>query len=370
MKKYLKQYTSIALIFLMFISVFVQSTHAVKERPVLKKGMENSEVTVLQGNLKKLGLFNQNPTGYFGDATEAAVIKFQKEHGIYIDGVVGPNTYNKIDVLLNKPVLKKGMNSKDVTSLQSDLKKLKFFNQDPTGYFGDITEIAIKNFQRQYLLNITGKADTLTYVKIDSLLNSSKGGITVVIDPGHGGIDKGTSKGNVVESEIALGISKKLKSYLTSDGYNIILTRDKDIALDSLSSKSGTREQKDLDARANIINKSQAKLFVSIHVNSYPLSSSVSGSIVYYNGKLPQSKILAQNIQKALNNIAVTGFKRQSHNCQEANYYVLVNSNIPGVLVETAYITNPNELKLLTTDAFRDKIAGAISSAVESTKFN
>ncbi len=334
---------------------------------ILKKGMNSEYVVELQNDLKKLDLFNLDPTGYFGDITEAAVKKFQKDHGLSVDGNVGTATYSKINILLSKPDLKKGMSNKDITELQSNLKKLQFFNQEPTGYFGDITEASVKNFQKQYNLKVSGVMDLLTYVKIDSALNKYNG-IKVVIDPGHGGIDEGTSRGNVIESEITLDISKKLKSYLDEDGYTIDLTRNKDIALDSLSNISGTREMKDLDARTNIINKSQANCFVSIHVNSYPESPSSSGSIVFYNNKLPESKILAQNIQKALNNITVSGFKRQSNNCQTANFYILRSSNIPGVLVETAYVTNTNELKLLTIDSFRDKIARAIASGIENTK--
>jgi N-acetylmuramoyl-L-alanine amidase len=369
MKKYIKRYACIGLVFFAFISIFIQITYADTSGSVLKKGMSGSEVTALQNNLKNLGYFKQKPTGYFGAITEVAVVQFQKEHGISPDGKVATDTYNKIDIFLKKSILKKGMTGKDVSTLQSDLKKLNFFNQTPTGYFGDITETAVKTFQKQYSLDIKGVVDILTYVKIDYLLNKSTG-IKVVIDPGHGGIDKGTSKGNVVESEITLDISKKLKDCLEGDGYNIVLTRDKDIALNSLSGKSGSRELRDLDARTNIINKNQAKLFVSIHVNSCPESPSTSGSIVFYNDKLAQSKILAQNIQKALNNISTSGFKRQSNNSQkEKDFYVLKNSNIPGVLVETAFITNSNELKLLATNAFKDKLAKAVALGIENTDF-
>lgn len=210
------------------------------------------------------------------------------------------------------------------------------------------------------------KNDELSQSKNETTSNKIK----IVIDPGHGGIDKGTSIGNVVESVITLDISKKLKSYLEKDGYNIVLTRDSDVALDNLSSISGTREDKDLDARTSIINKSQANLFISIHVNSYQESPSTSGSIVFYNDKLPQSIKLAQSIQKELNSITVSSFKRQSHDCEKANYYVLINSDIPGVLVETAFITNTSERELLTTETYKEKIAEAIKSGIEDAKFN
>ena len=88
-----------------------------------------------------------------------------------------------------------------------------------------------------------------------------------------------------------------------------------------------------MNARANIINESGAVLFVSIHADSLPDSPSTSGSVVYYNDKYPKSGELAKNIQKALNSVTA----RQSHDCQKADYYILRNSNVPGVLIETAY---------------------------------
>ena len=118
-----------------------------------------------------------------------------------------------------------------------------------------------------------------------------------------------------------------------------------------------------MNARANIINESGAVLFVSIHADSLPDSPSTSGSVVYYNDKYPKSGELAQNIQKALNSVTA----RQSHICQKADYYILRNSNVPGVLVETAFITNSRERQLLSTDSFRDKLAKAILEGIENT---
>lgn len=263
-----------------------------------------------------------------------------------------------------KPILKKGMSGIQVTQLQKNLKKLGYFTSNPTGVFGDITESSVKKFQQKYRIPITGVVAALTYNKLDILLKRADP-IKIVVDPGHGGIDIGTSKDSVIESKVDLSISKKLKSFLDSDIYSAVLTRSTDIALDSRSNNGDTRQERDLNARTNIINKSGAKLFVSIHVNSYPESPSTNGSIVYYNDKYPQSRVLAQDIQKALNNLKIRNLKRQTNNSQTADYYVLKNSNIPGVIVETAFITNVKERQLLATDSFREKIAKAISTGIK-----
>lgn len=266
-----------------------------------------------------------------------------------------------------KPLLKKGMSGDSVISLQRDLKKLGFFNPNPSGFFGDLTVQSVVKFQKKYGLSSDGKVGTSTYNKIDTLLKRSNP-IKIIVDPGHGGADTGTLRGNLEESEVALSISKKLKYYLENDNYNVSLTRSGDYSLSGSATSGGTLEERDLSGRTNIINKSGAKFFVSIHVNSYLGVPSTSGSIVYYNSSIPKSVTLARNIQAALNAMVINGKGRQAHNVQTANYYILRNSKLPGVLVETAFITNPAEYKLLSQDDFRNKVAKAILSGIENTK--
>ena len=373
MNKYIKPYICIGLVFFILLTVSFQSVYAAVNETVLEKGMTGSAVTILQKNLGQLGYFSQNPTGYFGDATEAAIFEFQKKYGLAPDGKVGADTSSKLDGLLNavktRTVLINGMSNPSVTALQRDLKQLGYFSLNPTGYYGNATEAAVIKLQKKYGMNPDGRVGSNTYTKIDILLKRITP-VKIVVDPGHGGIDSGASKGKVVESEVTLSISKKLKAYLDAGGYDVLLTRSKDISLDSLSNNGKTRQERDLNARSNMINENSAKLFVSIHVDSYPEIPSFTGSTVYYNNKYPKSKELAQNIQKALNNITAKNFKRQAHDCQVADYYVLRNSDVPGVLVETAFITNTKERQLLATDDYRNKIAQAIMTGIQNTKIN
>lgn len=365
MNVFKRRYICIILIFTGFILLFTQAAIASSVN-VLSKGMQGQEVSSLQTDLKKLGYLETAATGYFGEATEAAVIRFQKDHGMSPDGVVGVNTSGRVKEFLGKPGLRKGMSGKEVSTIQTELKKLKFFSQKVTGYFGEATETSVRNFQKHYGINVTGIVGVLTYVKIDTLLQKGNF-ITIVIDSGHGGIDKGTSKGKAVESFINLDMAKKLKEYAGDAGFNVVMTRSKDIALDSMSKIPGTRELKDLNARTKIINSSKASLFVSIHVNSCPNSTSPTGSVVFYNDKLPKSKTLARYIQAALNNVYVSSYTRDSHSSQKANFYVLRNSDIPGVLVETGYISNTYERTMLLTDSFKNKIAKAILAGIENS---
>lgn len=186
----------------------------------------------------------------------------------------------------------------------------------------------------------------------------------IIIDPGHGGKDSGAEKGHVVESVVTLDISKKLKSFLKGKSYEVELTRNSDTSLYMLSNINGTMQKKEFNVRTNIINNSKARIFISIHVNSYPEYPNMSGSIVYFNPSIPESRKLANFIQEQLNGISIKSVKRDSNNSQKADFYILKNATIPGVLIETGYITNKTDRWLLTQDSFKSQIAKAITDGI------
>jgi N-acetylmuramoyl-L-alanine amidase len=187
----------------------------------------------------------------------------------------------------------------------------------------------------------------------------------IVIDPGHGGIDGGTNKNGILEKEINLDIGTKLRHFLEQKGYKVIMTRDKDISLESSDSSSKSRHQRDLSTRVNTINNSNAQLFISIHVNCNLKKPSTDGAIVFYSNRYEQSKSLAYSIQRTLNNIEINKKKRTVHDPVPANYFVLNNADIPGVIVETAFISNKTEREELVKETFRVSTANAIVSGIE-----
>lgn len=189
----------------------------------------------------------------------------------------------------------------------------------------------------------------------------------IVIDPGHGGIDGGATMGGILEKDVNLDIAKRVKDILERKGYMIVLTREMDHSLDNLVDSSASRHQRDLTARVNIINNSNAQLFLSIHANCHKSNLNADGSIILYNERFLQNKALAYCIQRALNNIVVEGKKRTIHDPQNHSaYFLLNNSKIPGVIVETAFISNQKEQQLLGEDSFKDEIAKAIAAGVEN----
>ena len=95
---------------------------------------------------------------------------------------------------------------------------------------------------------------------------------TIVVDAGHGGIDKGVigSNTNKPESELNLEISFKLKEVLEEGGFNVVLTRESNAGLYGTTAKGF--KKRDMKRRAEIINKANPLLIISIHQNKFPAS--------------------------------------------------------------------------------------------------
>ena len=181
----------------------------------------------------------------------------------------------------------------------------------------------------------------------------------IVIDPGHGGIDPGTTgKSGVSEDKINLLISLKLCRLIEQSGGVAVLTRSDDEGLYS-NDKSRIRDKKneDLRKRNEIINTSGAHVFVSIHLNSFPQSKYYGAQTFYQKGS-EESKKLAELIQEELK----SNIDNKNHRMTKSidTIFILKNKVMPGALVECGFLSNPTEERLLQEDKYQDKIAWSI----------
>lgn len=187
-------------------------------------------------------------------------------------------------------------------------------------------------------------------------------GEIIVIDPGHGGPDGGASYGrDLFEREIALKIAIKLKDYLQEQGALVLLTREDSHDLADQDTK-GIRNRKveDLRNRVKFINESDASSFVTIHLNSIP-SERWSGAQTFYYGSFEENKRLATFIQ--------TEIKRNLENTNRSakgisGIYLLKKAQVPGVLVEVGFLSNPGERALLKKESYQEKMAASIYKGV------
>ncbi len=182
-------------------------------------------------------------------------------------------------------------------------------------------------------------------------------GKIIMLDPGHGGVDGGANSGDILEKDIALEISLKLRDYLQEQGALVQMTRteDQDLASESTSGYS-RRKSEDLRKRVEMINSSEAELFISVHLNAIP-SPKWSGAQTFYYGAYQENEEVAKFIQDELR----SGLANTTRKAKKINsVYLMKNAKKPGALVEVGFLSNPQERKLLTQDEYQGKVAESI----------
>ncbi len=227
----------------------------------------------------------------------------------------------------------------------------------------------------------------LAPVAPDALVPQAPGVRTIVLDAGHGGADDEGARGpgGRLEKDITLSVARRLKATLENRlGLRVLLTRDGDTAVS-------------LDDRAAFANNNKADLFISLHANA-SLRKEVKGAEVFYlssegyemaqqaatsKATLPAFGGGSRDIDLILWEVAQTQHLAQSaslaaaieeqlrahvpmstHPVQQAPFRVLVGANMPAVLVEMAFITNPEQEAALASDEFQNGIAQAVFDAI------
>ncbi|MEH2372148.1 MAG: peptidoglycan-binding protein [Nostoc sp.] len=130
----------------------------VSQYPVLSQGKTGAAVTKLQQRLRQLGYFKTNPTGNFGPMTRDAVITFQRNYRISVNGIVNRQTWNKLLGYSPTPG-RTSLSTQQVRELQVRLRQLGYFKTNPTGNIGSMTREAVIAFQRNYRLPVDGIAN-------------------------------------------------------------------------------------------------------------------------------------------------------------------------------------------------------------------
>ena len=221
----------------------------------------------------------------------------------------------------------------------------------------------------------------------------------MVIDPGHGGKDPGTiGIGKVQEKNIVLPVAKKLGDIIKKDmpKVKVIFTRSSDKFVS-------------LKRRTQIANEKNGKVFISIHANSFK-KKNVSGFETYIlgpeKGEQARSVVLTENSvidfedentrkeYKGINNILATmaqsafskqseylaslvqnglnqqlrGLKMKNRGVKQGPFWVMVGATMPNILVETGYISNSYDVKILKTAAYQHKIARGIFEGLKNFK--
>jgi N-acetylmuramoyl-L-alanine amidase len=169
--------------------------------------------------------------------------------------------------------------------------------------------------------------------------------ITVVIDAGHGGHDRGGIPGQrVAEKEMTLDVAQRLKKALAASGYRVVMTRDSD-------------EFVPLGTRVAIANSYSNAIFVSIHFNSAKRTGAAGIETYFYSREsLP--------LASAIHYFVAGGAPSSNRNVRRRGYYVLRKTRAPAVLVECGFLTNPTEAAHAQKTSYRQKLAEEIAAGV------
>ena len=232
--------------------------------------------------------------------------------------------------------------------------RYSLFNQDPAQIRIVIELNQISNVQYtsdwiegQLIVDLNMNGDLIT-TNPDAVLPHS-GTKLVVIDPGHGGSDPGTSGySNQVEKDFTLALSLKVQALLLEEpGIKVVMTRETDVY--------PTRTE-----RVQLANTGKADVFVSIHGNSVKDSPQTKGTETFYYQR-SSSKSLAEVIHRHL--IEAIGLKDRG--VKNGDLQVIRETTMPAVLLEIGFLSNPEEEAALLSDSFQDKAAQAIVDGIK-----
>lgn len=169
--------------------------------------------------------------------------------------------------------------------------------------------------------------------------------MTVVIDAGHGGHDRGGIPGQrVAEKVMTLDVAQRLRNVLEASGYHVVMTRDSDVFVP-------------LGTRVAIANSYRNAIFVCVHFNATNrMGASGIETYFYSRDSLP--------LASAIHHYVVGGAPSANRGVRRRGYYVLRKTNIPAVLVECGFLTNPTEAAYAQTASYRQKLAEEIAAGV------
>lgn len=182
-------------------------------------------------------------------------------------------------------------------------------------------------------------------------------GKLIVVDPGHGGRDPGTNRGPYLEKDIVLEIGLLTRDLLQAAGAVVVMTRETDV--DYSEPIPGQKKLTDLAARARLVAEVAPDALLSIHVNSFP-EAKWRGAQVFYNPKYDANRLLAFALQEELSQAC--GVRREP--AIDRRQYLLKQVDVPAACAEVGFITNPEDLAMITCREGQTRIAWALCAGL------
>ncbi|ANZ99219.1 hypothetical protein BFC22_03470 [Carnobacterium divergens] len=249
------------------------------------------------------------------------------------------------------------------------------YNNPNSGYSASIPIGALSS--GRHVLKVVGTSNLNKIINIDqSFLKGELAGKKIFVDPGHGGTDPGAVSGGVQEKDLNLSVSLKLQSLLESQGAEVIMSRttDKFIPLPTISSNA---------------NASNADIFVSVHTNSAVASASGIETYSYsgtsrsfgmfsleldkQNESLSDGTFSTFGIDRLIRSVKLSEFVQKSminstgavdRGSKKQDFHVIRETNMPAILTEIGFVTNPSERSKLVSNVYQNQLASGISNGI------
>lgn len=350
---------------------------------LLRRGDSGPAVAEIRSTLRRFGLLPDADGApgrdHFDADAEHAVRAFQQQRGLITDGIVGPATYRALreagwrlgDRMLAL-MISAPMSGDDVVALQERLLELGYDPGRPGGVFDEQTEAALRKFQREYGLVPDGLCGPATLRSLRQLGRKVTGGRPhllreqellrqagprlrgkrIVVDPGHGGQDRGVVASGVAEADLMWDLARRLVGRMTATGMDAMLSRQEDTCPSEVE-------------RAAFANNAGADLVLSLHTDAnHSMHAQGLATFHFGNGSGSTSTVgeaLAGFIQREL----LIRTAMQDCRTQGRTWELLRLTRMPTVRVEIGYLTNMGDRRRLLDPAFRDVVAEGILVAVK-----
>nr|WP_307989268.1 N-acetylmuramoyl-L-alanine amidase [uncultured Niameybacter sp.] len=276
-------------------------------------------------------------------ALEYPLIKLSKKDGLKLNQLTFVDAYRERQLIIDlggdyEFIFEDGQ----ATIQDSYIKSIQTLTNQTTQII--ITETKVQAY------NIHEDKD---YIYIELIPPYEKYDRILFLDPGHGGSHPGSGANGVVEKDLNLKQALALKSLLEQDGgIKVYMSREDD-------SNHFSTVRDELLYRTQLANEIGAHLFVSMHNNSGP--SQVSGTETFYYADDSLSKQIATLTQQNIINTCNTTDRKAK---PTKDLFVLLNTTMPGILIETGFVSNETEALLLQSDTFNEHLAFAVSTSI------
>ena len=336
----------------------------------------------------------------FGEDVERAVKSFQQRRGLLVDGIVGRSTYSVLDGArwsLGDRVLRylpgHPLEGDDVAQLQARLAELGFSPGKIDGIHAEATDAALRRFQAGVGLDADGTLGPETMRAFVALRRSVTGGSaialqereqirrggyslsgrTIVLDPGHGGDDPGSTGYGLVESDLALDLAHRIEGRLTAHGVDVVFTRT--------SGRGGEEAE-----RATLANSLDADLLLSIHTDhSGGIAAHGAATFFYGQGDPPAGQpsdqpsdrsgaasgpsrgwsVIGERFADLLLREVVARSGLTDCRTHPRSWTLLRRTRMPAVRLDIGYLSHPSDVSVLSNSHTLDRIAEGVVVALQ-----